>query len=149
MAETRTAEEIRRSIEANRTELGLAVEPLLHEQDVLVLQPVVLVEEDQIACRGRLEIPRVVVRHHERRAGDPLRHGPVQRRTAADIPRDAEAARVLERGDDLGALRSGADGGVPAPITGNDAMPPMPTSSTGRPTMSAIRSGSGMPPRRM
>jgi hypothetical protein len=31
MAETRTAEEIRRSIEANRTELGLAVERLRAE----------------------------------------------------------------------------------------------------------------------
>ncbi len=31
MAETRTAEEIRRSIEANRTELGLAVERLRGE----------------------------------------------------------------------------------------------------------------------
>ena len=31
MAETRTAEEIRRSIEANRTELGLAVERLRSE----------------------------------------------------------------------------------------------------------------------
>ena len=31
MAETRTAEEIRRSIEANRTELGIAVERLRSE----------------------------------------------------------------------------------------------------------------------
>jgi hypothetical protein len=33
MAETRTAEEIRRSIEANRAELGLAVERLRAEVD--------------------------------------------------------------------------------------------------------------------